>query len=113
MNKKVHDNYFIFFVIGVVLIFAATFVFGVDAASSGWTKACFGTVKVKPVSANKVKVICSGGDGSKVDSSIRSESGYPPPEPEWPYQPPPDYSNETPIPMPPLPTLAPTMDPWR
>ena len=40
---------------------------------------------------------------------------YPaPPEDDWPYVPPPDYSHETPLPTPDLsilPTPAPTMDP--
>ena len=39
------------------------------------------------------------------------QAAYPAPEDTWPYIPPPDYSNETPIPTLPFPTLAPTMNP--
>ena len=49
-------------------------------------------------------------------TKVRQDSAepYPAPEDDWPYIPPPDYSNETPLPTPDLsilPTLAPTMNP--
>lgn len=123
MNRKTND-YIIIAIATILLCVLVVMVIGdrAEASSSGWTKVCNGTVRVKPLKANSAQVICVVSNTSSVtsDTSVSGKSvsePYPAPptaEPNWPYVPPPDYSNETPLPKPPwfygpTPTLAPTM----
>lgn len=105
----------------VIVICALLFVavaIPVFASDRSWELDCYGRqVVVESVGIAHFKVKCVGIAAPPINTIERKErppaKGYPAPEDDWPYAPPPTWAPGPTLTMPPLPTLAPTMDPWR